>query len=77
MHQGYQEFVRFHRDFWWKLKKKNIKHYYRGKEIQFKFTTFLPSLSQTYMHPHSGLQVLFPPLRMGSASSWKDKHHLF
>jgi hypothetical protein len=32
---------------------------------------------QTYIHPHSGLQTLFPPLRMGSASSWKDKHHLF
>jgi len=36
-----------------------------------------PSPFQTYIHPHSGLQALFPPLRMGSASSWKDKHHLF
>ena len=33
--------------------------------------------SYTYIHLHSGLPVLFLPCRMGSASSWKDKHHLF
>jgi len=36
-----------------------------------------PQTLQTYIHPHSGLQTFFLSLRMGSASSWKDKHHLF